>query len=131
MTELIVRPNYHFEGDGWDALTKYTAKELYMDLRNEWVPLANEIIDGANQEWDQLHPEITGMEDDSPEWKAYIRFISEKYQPACDEITDKYLMMPYIRQLFKCGTDPESSDFTLELRNGKGYLWVDYTPVNE
>lgn len=130
MKELIVRQYFHFEGEGWNKTTIYLAKQLYMPLRNEWVPLANDIIDGANQEWDRLHPEIGGMEEDSPEWKAYARFISEKYQPACDKITDMYLKTPVLDML-KVGTDPETGDFTLELTNGKGYLWCDYTPVSK
>ena len=125
MKEIIVRPNFHYEGSGWNVLTKWIAKNIYMEIRNKWVPLVNELIEDANHEWDALYPGIRRMEEDSTEWKAYTKFICEKFQPACDEVTKRYLSV----SPFKAGTDPETSDFVLELKNGKGSLLCDYTIV--
>lgn len=125
MTEIIARPNFHYEGRGWNPITQWLAKSMYMEIRNKWVPLVNELIDDANHEWNMLHPEIGKMEEDSPEWKAYNKFMCEKFRPACDEVTKRYLSI----SPFKAGTDPESTNFVLELKNGKGYLLCDYTIV--
>lgn len=125
MKEIIVRPNFHYEGRGWNTITRWFAKSMYMEIRNKWVPLVNELIVDANHEWNTLHPDIGKMEEDSHEWKAYNKFMHEKFQPACDEVTKRYLSV----SPFKAGTDPETADFVLELKNGKGSLLCDYTIV--
>lgn len=67
---------------GW-KLIEPVLSELYITCYNFYATKFE--YGPVNDEWDRLHPEITGMEDGSAELKEYNRFVAERATKWVDE----------------------------------------------
>lgn len=67
----------------WSESDMRKAKIMLYKVRNQMVDVTNPLLEEFNSEWNKLRPEINDMEEGSPEWSEYNKFIAEK----CNEKT--------------------------------------------
>ena len=104
----------NYEGD-WDGESKDTVEHIFPRMYNMLVDITNPLLKRYNSEWDELHPEISDMEEGSAIWNEYNKFIADK----CNSDTKILRSAMYDLFGYAIKHDPEY-DAAVVLSNSKG-----------
>lgn len=119
--EFILKPHYHFIGEGWNETTKDFAMRLFHPLYNKYVDLSNGgNFEKWNAEFSILYPDADTSDQGSEDWHIYTDFIAKKLRPYAEKLNEKYTI-PW----FKCGVSSEEANFILIGRWGDGTATCD------
>ena len=114
MENYTFRVVLNYEGD-WDGESKDKAQYIFLETRNRLVNITNPLLEGFNSKWDELHPEISNMEEGSAIWNEYNRFIADE----CNRATENLRLVVYELFGYTIKYDPEYGA-EIVLSNSKG-----------
>lgn len=104
----------------WTTEQKRKAEIMLYKIRNEMVNTTNPVLEEFNSEWNKLHPEINGMDEGSPEWNEYNKFIAEK----CNEHTLKIRTAALNKFGLKIEYDPEMDGEIVVINSNRGKAFI-------
>lgn len=124
--EMVVELYHVYEGP-WTEREKKLVEKTMIAYRSYLVGITNPLIETFNSEWDNLHPEVNGMEDGTPIMDEYYKFMTDKMNDATRN--ERLAIMALTGLLFRYDPEEKTDISAINMRGGKVY--IEFKPVEE
>lgn len=97
-----------FGKDEWNVLMEPIMTDCYIKAYNYYAE--NFSYEPVNAEWDRIHPDIEKIEEGTPEWTAYNKFVAERASVWVETHINKKIT--FKDSIIRFYVDPEEVVFT-------------------